>query len=172
MCEPTTLAVLQGVSAVAGFVSMMRQANQTDDAAEQNRQISERNAKLKETQAEHAIAKGKREEQDKRRETMIRKGKQQANIGASNLLIDSGTAAQLLEDTEQFGELDALTIRQNAENEANFYQQQADNERFAGGVQFNQTKNKASNQRFNAIGSLATNAGQVASKWYTLKEAA
>lgn len=85
------------------------------------RQAEERNLAL----AEDAKKRGQTEEYRRRIETKALAGKQKSALAGSNVDVSVGSSLDLLGDTFALGELDALTIRNNAEREANAYENAA-----------------------------------------------
>jgi lipoprotein-anchoring transpeptidase ErfK/SrfK len=86
-------------------------------AGEDAQATAERNARLGEMQADDELARGSQEEMRYRRQLAQVVGGQRAAIGARNVR-RSGTALDLLLDTQQIGEEDALTIRNDAARSA------------------------------------------------------
>lgn len=165
MCSPTL--AIQGAGLLLGFMSSMNNAKAAEAAAEQNRQIAENRALEYERQAEQVLNASKADEDEARRRQMVNRGEVTAEFGAANVLLESGTPANVLEDVAEMGELDVQTIRYNAQEDADYLRRLATNERFAGDVALSQGETQASNERFGAVGSLVSGAGQVADKWYT-----
>ena len=116
ICEPIsgtagTIAIVATVaSAVVGAAGAYLGAQAQADAAHQQ-------AKVSGYLARDAILRGRREEQAERERVRRILGMQRAAFGASGGVVDVGSALDVLEDTAYFGELDALTIRANAERE-------------------------------------------------------
>jgi hypothetical protein len=81
--------------------------------------------KVAQGQARDAIDRGQAAEDAHRRKVAQFAGKQRATMGASGVELTSGSFADVLQDTAMLGELDALTIRSNAQREAYGYQSQA-----------------------------------------------
>ena len=118
MCEPTTIMMgvqLAGV-ALAGY-GQYQQGQSAKAQAGYNAQVAENDAKVKDWAAEDAVQRGQIAEDAKRREVRQVKGAQRAAMGAGGDLTDQ-SSVNVLQDTAQFGELDALTIRSNAAREA------------------------------------------------------
>jgi len=91
-----------------------------------NERLMDYNARLAEQQAEDALARGR--EAERRMRTDVRRtiGSQRARLAASGVDISAeGSAVDLFADTARLGELDALTIRNNAAREAWGYRTQA-----------------------------------------------
>ncbi len=86
---------------------------------------TEMNKEIAEYNAEEAIARGKDDENQFRKQIKKVIGSQRAAIGASGVEISSGSALEVQEDAAAIGEADALTIRQNARMEAMGYKMSA-----------------------------------------------
>jgi hypothetical protein len=118
MCEPATLAL--AATAIGGVVSaggaIMQGQAQAKQAKYQSA-VERNNAQIAGWQAEDATQRGKIEEQRQRLQTARLHGAQRAGMAANGVEIDSGSPLDVLMDTAQLGELDALTIRSNAERE-------------------------------------------------------
>jgi hypothetical protein len=80
--------------------------------------VERNNATIAGWQAEDATQRGKIEEQRQRLQTARLRGAQRAGMASNGVEIGSGSSLDVLMDTAQLGELDALTIRSNAEREA------------------------------------------------------
>ncbi len=113
MCDPSGGALtglVIGLTALSAY-------NQYQVGQEQ-KSIARQNAKLADEQAVDTVRRGKTEEDRRRRLTRQQIGSQRAAFGANNVVSSTGTPLGLLADTAEFGELDALTIRNNAAREA------------------------------------------------------
>lgn len=149
MCEPisaTTAAYIAIASTVATVAGAAVSIKASTDAADYQAQVARNQAQLTKWNAEIA-------EQEKREETRQIIGKQRAEFAARGLNPNFGTAANVQAQTAEIGELDALTIRVNAKNEAAGLRSQADAAKALGSSQ--------------AWGTALTTAGQVAGKWAT-----
>lgn len=118
MCNPALIAF---IPAAVGAIGQASQG-----AA--NEQAAARDAAIGDLQARDALARGGMEEERYRRQVARLLGTQKAAIGARNVRT-SGTALDLLADTAQIGEEDALTIRNDAAREAWGYRAGADESR-------------------------------------------
>jgi len=125
MCDPVTAAV--GISAVGAGVTASSQMA----AGDYNAAIAEQNAQLAEKDAESALALGVVEENRYRRNVRQLQGSQATAIAANNLE-QTGTPLDILTDTALIGEVDALTIRNNAIREAYGFSVDAANTRAQG----------------------------------------
>jgi hypothetical protein len=132
----------------------------------QNNQITAQRA------AADAIARGEQEVDVFSAKVRRAEGSQRAALAANGVLVDSGSALDLVEETGELGRLDALNIRATAAREALNFESQATN--FAAqslqseaqsrlhvmaGEQARQEANMKS------FGSLLGTGGTVASKW-------
>ncbi len=80
--------------------------------------VSDINARMAETAAQQALLSGQREEQRVRLNTANVKSAQRVNLAASGVDISSGSAANVLKSTDVMGEIDALTVKDNAMRQA------------------------------------------------------
>lgn len=104
-----------------------RETRAANQAAQYNAEMMKRNQEVANMQAANAIERGNLEEKQFRLNLSKQKGEMRAGYGASGAVVDSGSALDNLTDTVEYGELDALTIRHNAQMEAWGYRQQAAN---------------------------------------------
>lgn len=96
-----------------------QQAAEYQAAVTRNNAIAQdNNAKMAKTQAEDALRRGADEELALRQRVAQTQGAQTAALAARGLDVSSGSALGLISDTEYLGEIDALTIRDNAAREA------------------------------------------------------
>lgn len=109
MCE------LQLALQVAGQVL---QGRAEASAAKANAQIAANNAELARRERAAAIEAGKEEESSFRQKLRKIQGEQRVGFAASGVSLASGSPADVLTDTAVLGELDALTIRDNAARRA------------------------------------------------------
>ena len=152
MCDPVTLTIIGATLLAGGQVAQGVAAKKAGDA----------NARIQTIMANDAIERGRAAEASKRRETAARKGRQAAVFGASGAEINTGSSLEILADTAQFGELDALRIRNNAEKEAFGL--------LAGAaISKAQGINARTSSFLKAAGTLITGGSVVSSKWNTFK---
>ncbi len=148
------------LSSLSTVFSIMGQFSQAGDEEE----MGEIRAQQERDRAEDAIQRGKTEEDNHRRQTAAFKGTQRSMLAANGVELDSGSASDLVADTAMLSELDALTIRNNAEREAYGYESNARAEEAEAGMRASRTRN-------DATGSALSFGGSVASKWYDSKSA-
>lgn len=175
MCEIATIAgatiTVMDVVGVAGTLMGAAGAIQSGNAAkaagDYNAQVAENNKIVAERQAADALARGQIAEDEQRRKTMAIKGAQRAALGASGVALDSGSPLDILGDTAAFGELDALTIRSNAEREAYGYRVQGMNFEAEAGLARAQGKAAQTAGYVGAGGTLLSGLATVGDRWYT-----
>ncbi len=110
-----------GVSAfstVLGAYTSYTQGKAQRRIFEAQAKIDEINARIAEMQAEDAIKRGHEREGISRQKTKKIRGAQRAALAAQGIRVDVGSALDIQLETEDIGELDALTIRNNALREA------------------------------------------------------
>lgn len=132
MCEPTTLLMIAGT--VVSGMGQIQQGNAAAASAKYNATVAEMNATLADRRAKDAIERGQVEEQQKRAQVAQLQGRQKAAMAANGVDLSFGSPLDTLVDTAVLGELDALTIRQNAAREAYDYQVQGVNSRADAGL--------------------------------------
>lgn len=158
MCDPATATMV--ITAGATLFS----AYQANEQGKYQEKVAENNAITQENMAKDAEARGRIEEANHRLKVAQMKSSQRAAQGASGAEVNTGSAALLQQDTMEMGELDALTIRSNAQREAWGYRAGASNSRAQG--QLDRMRGKS-----NAMGTLLTGGSQVAGQWYNYKQA-
>ncbi len=105
---PVALAVVGG----------MQQGNAEDAAAQSQARTTRTNAGYANEAAEDALSRGRYDADLQRIRTGQMIGTQRTAAAANGGMVDEGTNAQLQQDVAQLGELDALTIQNNAAREA------------------------------------------------------
>lgn len=118
------LMVAGGVTSAAGQY----------ESGKANQELANHNARIAEIQADDALARGREAEGIHRKRTKAIIGSQRARFGAQGVEINDGSALDVQADTAYLGELDALTIRNNAAREAWGYKVQAEDNRARGRI--------------------------------------
>lgn len=171
--DPATLTLIStaatAASGVISFIGGQQQAAATKAQAEYNAAIARNNQIYADRAAREAVERGQQAEAKKRMEAASLRGRQRAVLAANGVDVNSGSALDIQEDTAGLGELDALTLRSNAEREAIGYRQQGAN--FGGEAALYQARANAasSGALWTGVSSLLGTAGSVASKWYSFK---
>lgn len=154
MCNPATMANLTMGTQTAG-VGLQTVGAFTN--AYNQRQVNKANARMADWAADDAIRRGRLAEGRHRAQTRRMIGSQRAAFAGRGIVASEGSPLDILISTDMMGEIDAATIRENAEREA-----------FGRRVEASNFRAQASaNNPFLAGGStLLTGAGQVADRWY------
>lgn len=170
MCEPTT------IMAIAGAAMSLYQGQQANSAAKKQaayqRDVGKVNARNQENQAIKTRNKGVEEENRQRAATAQLLGKQRAQLGANGVLLGTGSALQLQEDTTSLGEADALRVRGNYADQAEAIDQGAQNTIFESEAAASNTEAKGQAAFTSGLIGGATAMMPVAGKWYSSKSAA
>jgi len=125
MCDPVTAgALMMGGGAVMGGFGAYKGQQSQNSALEYNARILENNAKVSEMQAKAAEGTGKIEEKQHRLKLSQLEGSQRAAFAGSGVAMDTGSAADVIKDTQKWGEMDALTMRRNTALQAWGYRAQ------------------------------------------------
>lgn len=163
------LTVMDAVSILgAGFgaVSSFSQAQSASANAAYQAQVSANNQILAERQAQDALKRGEIAEERHRQQVEGLKGRQRGVLAAANLDLSSGSPLDILSDTAALGELDALTIRANADREAAGYRQQGMNYAAEAALERSRASSALTGGALGGATSLLTGAGAVADRWY------
>jgi len=119
------IAGLQGVLSINQAV---QQSKAIKAQAKYQKQMADQNAKMAETQAQDALARGDRSAQDVKKQGQRVIGAQRVALAAQGINLDSGTALELQQDTAAQAARDAVTVRNNAWREAWGYKVEAINQ--------------------------------------------
>jgi hypothetical protein len=119
----------QGVSSIGNAYSQA-QAARAQGAYQKS--ISEINERLSELQAESSLKRGEKDAQAIRRRTEKTIGSQRAALAANGVDVNDGSALEIQQETELYGQIDELTAKTNAIQEAYGFKMQANNDRARG----------------------------------------
>lgn len=162
MCNPLALAVVGTVVSAGGAIYQGRAAQA---AATYNARVAEMNAKIAEKAAQDELERGAREEQRKRQEVAAIAAQQKAGMAAAGLDITYGTPLETLVDTAYAGEMDALTIRTNANRAAYNREVEAANLRAQGQLYEMEGRSARTGSMLSAVGTLAGGFGSAMGKF-------
>jgi len=177
MCDPITFAAMgsavssataavggmQGIGLASTVLGGVMSANAASQQGRVAQQVANNNATIAEYQATDAKRRSDEEAMAVRRKASSLAGTQRAVMAARGLDLTGGTPAQLLGETDFFGEQDQQTARYNGAVEAWGKRAQAGNMRAEGAA-------AASAGRTQAFSTLLTTAGSVGDKWYRYKK--
>lgn len=155
---------LQVAGLATGVMGSYQQSKAQQSAYEYQAAVNRNNAQYAEWQAQDALQRGATAEQNQRLKTAQLKSAQRARLAANGVIIDEGSALNLLDDTGYMGERDALTIRDNAKREAWGARVQAGN--YSSDAGMLSARANAVSPAGSAFGTLLTGAGSVADSWY------
>lgn len=150
-------AVTQSIGAVISAVGQVEGAYYQAAVLRNNAMIAKSNARIK-------MAEGQRAEEAARLRTGMIMGSQKAAFAGGNIDVASGSVGDVLANTAMLGELDALTLRYNAESESLNFK----NEARALSSQANQTITAG---WINATTTLLSGSSSVSDKWMQFEEA-
>jgi hypothetical protein len=120
MCEPVTitLAVIAVAGIAAASYSTYQQAKSAKQQANYQSAVANNNKIIADRAADDSIKRGAVEEQRKRQDIELLKGKQIAGFAGSGTDLSSESVYDVIGETAALGELDALTIRSNYARES------------------------------------------------------
>lgn len=171
MAIATTTAILLGLAAAGAgtqVVGQVKRGNAARKAGEiqadigrDARDLEYFNANVSEQLAQDAIARGRDDEQRFRQGVRTLIGSQRAGFAAQGVDVGVGSPVDVVADAAFLGELDALTVRSNAEREAYGHGIDADNARRRGDIALKEGRYAAAEgrsaqnaSRWNAAGTI------------------
>lgn len=151
MIVPTSAVLTSGSSAGAGSyglpalmaVQAVTGAYSTYMQGKAQQSISKANARISELQAKDALKRGHEAEGISRQKTKKLIGSQRAALAAQGIRVDAGSALDIQLEAGDIGELDALTIRNNAAREAFGFMQEASNSSMQGRLAYQAGVNRS-----------------------------
>lgn len=176
MCEPTsaTLAIASlaasAVGTAASIYGQVQAGKAAQGQANYQAAVARNNAIIAERNAADAEKRGEIAETRQRQQVAQLAGRQRATLAGNGVVIDEGSALDITTDTAGFGELDALTVRNNADREAYRARVEGANFQADAGLYDARGSAAASAGMMNGFSSLLSGAGSVADKWYGFKK--
>jgi hypothetical protein len=114
----TTLGVLLGAKTALDVAGSIRSGNAARAQGEYEGAALDQNARLEDLRAADAIARGHEASLRQRTATQGAVGDVRASLGAQGVDLGVGSAADVQSETQHMGELDRITIENNARREA------------------------------------------------------
>jgi hypothetical protein len=165
MCD-IGIALTLGAS-LLGAAGQIQQGQAQAAASNYNAQVAEMNATLADRKARDALERGQLEEQNKRMEVAQLQGRQKAAMAANGVDLTFGSPLDTIVDTAVLGELDALTVRRNANREAYDYEVQGVNQRAGATLDRMNAKSATTGSYLAAAGTVLGGAGKAYSSYKT-----
>lgn len=116
---------LSVASGVIGVISSISQGNANAASENSSAQAAEYNAQINRQRADMALQQGNAQEEAKRRESRRAMGNLRAGLVENGIALDSGSGADLVQESSLNSEMDALNIRYNSQLNARGYTAQA-----------------------------------------------
>lgn len=118
-------AALPFISTAFGVIGAIQQSNAMAASEKSNQYAAEWNAERDRQKADLALKQGNMREEAQRREARKAAGLLRAGLVENGLGLDSGTSADLVEESSLNAEMDALNIRYDAQLNASGYRDSA-----------------------------------------------
>lgn len=154
-------AVSAGVSAYGAY----RQGQAQSAADAYQAQVARNNQIVAGQYAQQATQDGENKVAAKQEQTAQMIGAQRAAMAANGVDLDSGSPLRVQQDTAKLGEVDAMTIRNNAAREAYGYQLQGLSYGQQAQLDESASENAETAGSLNAFSSILGGASSVASQW-------
>lgn len=152
------MLALQGGSTLLSYLQQRGGASAAERQGAYEAGMLERNAEFAEAQGADAIARGSEASMRVRREARLTSASQRAALAASGIDVTVGSAVDLQAETETLGELDALTIANNARKQAWGFSVEAADLRERARLTRKSAKATARDLRWGSISTLLTGA--------------
>lgn len=160
-------AAFSAISAGVTAIGQIQASKVAEAQADYDAKVAANNAILARREAEDAKRRGEIEEEERRKEGRLELGKFRAEAASRGVLVDEGSAADITADIAEQTELDALTIRANAERERLSFEQEALDFDAEAGLLEETAETEATGGLLSATGSVISGGAKVADKWYT-----
>lgn len=159
------LPYIAAAGAVASAGAAVYSGNAQAAQAGYQAQVAANNATIAQQNATYALQAGAAKEQASRIKTAALVAQQKAIQGASGLDVNSGSDVDVRGSTNVLGELDALTIRNNAAREAYGYGTQGSNFTAQAGLDRAAASNDATSGYIGGASSLLSSASSIGEKF-------
>lgn len=167
--DPISLAIT-AVSALAGAAGSIMQGRSQSQAASYQAAVAQNQAKASEINAQYATQAGAQREQAQRMRTAGLIGAERAGAAAHGVDANTGSALDIQSDSATLGELDALTIRNNAAREAYNYRVQASSAGAQAQLLSYEGEQDLTGGFAKGLGSLIGSAGSFGDKWMSFQQ--
>lgn len=161
----------QGFGTILQAFGQMAGGNSESAMYKYQAAVDRNNKIMADWQAQDAIARGQEEESKQRMKINMLKSDQRTAFADRGIDLGSESVANTVADTAFLGEIDALTIRSNAEREAYGYKQQGSNYAASATMNTMAAKNAKSAGMINATSTILGGITKVGDSWYDYKTA-
>ena len=171
MCIPAAVGI--GITLVGAAMQAKGQidaGNAAADASAYNASLARRDAEIYHAQAVDARKRGEVEEMSFRDDLSSYMGEQANSLAATGFTLDSGSPLALIADSAEAGEIDAQTIRYNAEMEAIGHENNAASALASGTIHNVQAANSKSAGRLSGATSLLSGLGSAGMSYGSYKK--
>lgn len=159
---------LQAVGAAMTAYSAFSKSSNDKAAYKYQAGVDRNNAMIAEWNAQDIERRGRQELIDLRRRNAALKGTQIATLASRGIDLSEGSALNILADTEYLGEQDELTLKTNTKKQA--WGARVEGSNHTANSILLQSRSDQENPLLSGATSLLTDAGKVASGWYTYKK--
>ncbi|MFM0151449.1 hypothetical protein [Paraburkholderia sediminicola] len=163
-----SLAVAAAGAAASAY-GAIRQGQAASAAASYQAQVAKNNQTIASQYAAQSLADGQNQVAAKQQQTAQMIGGERAAMAANGVDLDSGSALRIQGDTAKLGDVDAMTIKNNAARAAYGYQLQGVSYGQQASLDESTGANAVSAGNLNAFSSILGGASSVGSKWTQYK---
>lgn len=162
----TSVAIAAVGAGVAAY-SSIKQGQATSAADQYESEVAQQNQQIADQNAQYALQEGQQQAAAKQQQTAQTIATQRADVAASGVDPNTGSAQRIQGDTAALGALDTATIQNNAARTAWGYQTQGLNFGEQASLLSSQSASAESAGELGAFSSIIGGAGSVSNKWYT-----
>ena len=163
---PAIMIAATVASTGVAVYSTIQQQKAAEGQAEYQQAVAKNNKIISERMAEDARVRGEEEVRKARNRAKQLAGRQRTALAGAGVAVEQGSALDLIGDTISIGEVEALTIRSNAEREALGFIMQGQGFQQEAALFGLQAAGSRAALVPGIAGTLATGTGSVATKWY------
>ena len=169
-CRGWASIAMTVVSSLVSAAGAQQKGEAEKNAAMYQAAVARNNAIVAEQNAVYATQKGAAAEENKRERTAQMIGSHRAKMGASGLAVESESGLRLYSDIATLGEVDALTIRNNAAREAYGWRSQGVN--YEAEARLDEQRGRYAEEAGDlaAFSSIIGGASSVATKWQGMQQ--
>lgn len=167
--DPISALVMTVAGGAVSAVGAARKGKADSQAQAYQAQVARNNQVISEQNAVREIDKGRLEEQAKRMQTRALIGSLRASGAGSGFDVNSGSKVDLMAGAADLGELDAMTIKNNAQSRADSLRNQGASFSAEASMRDRASKYASDSIGWNIASSILDTGSSVSDKWYKFK---
>lgn len=155
------IVATKAIGAAANIYGQRKAAKAYEQEGHMEAEIFGRNADVAEEMAADALARGREAEMRQHFKMRTLTGGQRSAFSGQGVVVDTGSAQQVVQSDYRTGQFDLLQIKENAAREALGFERQADIFRRQGDLARVAGRNRAKQERYKTLSTLAEFGGDM-----------